>query len=208
MSRILEFSKVPLKSVTDFVKQNHYSHTHTCVCDYNFALTFNGKLAGACLYGKLAGALCWLNGETDHHNYRELTRLVLLDEVPKNSESQFIGWTLRWLRKNTNLAGVISYADPLFGHTGGVYQATNWIYTGKQEAPGPRIAIDGKEVPARTLYKDYGTLGIKSLREKGLNASALPRVAKHRYVYILRPELQSKLKYPRISYPVSGELSG
>jgi len=201
MPRLLDFSRVSLTQVTDFVKLHHYSHTHTCVCDYNFSLAFNGNLAGACLYGKLAGALCWLDGENNHKNYRELTRLVLLDEVPKNSESAFIGWSLAWLKKNTDLIGVISYADPLFGHTGGIYQATNWIYTGKQEAAGPRLAVNGKEVPARTLYKDYGTLSVKLLRAQGINASSLPRVAKHRYVYILRPELRSKLKYPVYPYP-------
>jgi hypothetical protein len=149
--------------------------------------------------------LQFLSGCDNPKQYRELTRLVLLDEVPKNSESKFIGWTLKWLAKNTDLVALISYADPLFGHNGTIYQATNWIYTGVQEAPGPRLAIDGKEVPARTVYKNYKTLSVKILRERGINISSLPRIAKHRYVYILRPELRNGLKYPVFPYPKSKE---
>ena len=52
----------------------------------------------------------------------ELRRLCCIDETPKNTESYFIGRTLRWLRKNTGYKVVVSYADTHHGHEGTIYK--------------------------------------------------------------------------------------
>lgn len=57
----------------------------------------------------------------------ELARLVRVPEL-KLPLSQFVGWSLRWLRKNTDLAYVLSYADSGAGHHGGIYQALSFDY--------------------------------------------------------------------------------
>lgn len=127
----LHFEKCKLKDVSAFIKLNHYSKTYPGGVDFSFRLLWGGKLAGACIFGWMAG-----NPKAKHYpgatpqKTRELMRLVLLDEVPKNSESQFIGWCIRWLKKNTNLQLLISFADPAHGHSGVIYRATNWRYAG------------------------------------------------------------------------------
>ena len=39
----------------------------------------------------------------------ELRRLVCIDDTPKNTESYFIGKTLRWLKHNTDVEVVVSF---------------------------------------------------------------------------------------------------
>src|SRR6267378_5053291 len=132
----LFFERCSLKDVAAFVDTHHYSKTHHKVVPYAFRLIANGVLAGVCLFGMVAGnpkAVQVLRGHENHKDYLELQRLVLLDEVPKNSESRFIAWCLRWLRKNTNVKAIVSFADPRHGHKGIVYRASNWIFIGKQK---------------------------------------------------------------------------
>jgi len=137
-------------------------------------------------------ALCIAEGIDNPLLYRELMRLVLLDEVPKNSESKFIAWCIRWLKKNTNLVGLISFADPKFGHSGIIYKASNWTYCGLQKQDRPRLIINGTELHPRMAYNRHGTSSVKQLKEMGLNIKMLPREPKHRYVYLLQDGLKLK----------------
>ncbi|MEK6882240.1 MAG: hypothetical protein AABY22_21660 [Nanoarchaeota archaeon] len=194
----LHFEKCELKDVSKFIKDNHYSHTYPGGVDYSFRLLYNNQLAGACLFGHMAGnpkALCLIEGYDNPLLYRELMRLVLLDEVPKNSESKFIAWCIRWLKKNTDLIGLISFADPKFGHSGTIYKASNWIYCGLQKGIlRPRMIIEGEEMHPRMAFNKFGTSSIYKLREMGLTIEIQPREPKHRYVYILKLELKNLLK--------------
>jgi hypothetical protein len=195
----LQFSVCSLKDVSAFVKQHHYSKTHHKVVVYAFSLTMNGLLAGACLFGMAAGNIRCMTVLTGHDNprdYLELQRLVLLDEVPKNSESRFIGWCLRWLKKNTGVKAVISFADPAHGHGGTVYRASNWIYTGKQKPARDRIYLDGVEMHPKQFYNIYGTSSLPKLRallpDRAITTGF--RETKHRYVFVLKTELMHLLK--------------
>lgn len=185
----LHFERCALKDVSEFVRKHHYSHTYPGSIDYSFKLLYKEKLAGACLFGYMAGnpkAMCIVEGQESPSSYRELMRLVLLDEVPKNAESRFIGWCIRWLKKNTELLALISFADPAFNHSGIVYKASNWKYCGLQKQDRPRIIIDEIEVHPRMAYNRYGTSSLVKLKEKGLNVRTEPREPKHRFVYLLR----------------------
>lgn len=184
----LQFFPCRLKTVSSFIKEHHYSHTHPGGIEYSFGLLWNGKLAGACVFGWMAG-----NSKAKHlpgydpRHFRELMRLVLLDGVPRNSESRFIGWCLRWLKRHAfNVHVVVSFADPAFGHVGTVYRASNWIYMGLQKLDRPRLIVNGKEVHPRMAYDRYGTSSLVKLREMGMNVKTRFREPKHKFVFVLR----------------------
>ena len=91
-------------------------------------LTF-GAFAGC----KLMGAMTLGAGRTNSYalvvgakpeDCLTLSRLLLSDDLPKNSESRFIGVVLWSLRKNSRLKFMVAYADPSRGHLGIIYQAT------------------------------------------------------------------------------------
>lgn len=118
----------------------------------------------------------------------ELTRLVLLDECPKNSESKFIAWCLRWLGKNTLARRVVSFADPRFGHVGTIYKASNFFYAGLERGHGTRrIFVDEKEYHPKTAFDKWGCSGQKLsalLAPSRVEVKVMPR--KHVYIFNLR----------------------
>lgn len=65
----------------------------------------------------------------------ELTRVALKNHV--STVSKIISLSIKFLRKQSpKLRLIISFADPQQGHHGGIYQAGNWLYSGKSsDAP-------------------------------------------------------------------------
>lgn len=194
----LHFSPCSLRDVSAFVKLHHYSHSHQAT-NILYAFKIQTKschdILGAALFGFMGGnpkAMCVIEGHEDPHEYQELSRLVLLDRLPKNTESCFIAWCIRWLKKHTKLIALISFADPEAGHSGTIYRASNWVYTGLQSSSRNRLIVEGRDVHPRQLYNMYGTSSVVKLRQRGLNMEEKPRIPKHRFVYILREGLKLK----------------
>ena len=182
----LHFSRCALREVSAFVKRHHYSHTHPGGIDYAFRLDYHGLLSGACLFGWQAGnpSAVLIQGY-EPKDFRELMRLVLLDSVPNNSESKFIGWCLRYLKRNTNLIACVSFADPKHGHIGTIYKASNWEYCGLQKPDRPRLIINGDEVHPRMAYDRFGTSSVGLIRKQGFKVELKDREPKHKYIYRL-----------------------
>ena len=201
----LHFSRCSLKDVSQFIKTHHYSHTHPGGISHAFRLDMDGVLSGACVFGYMAGnplgQVVLRNFCDDPSFYRELMRLVLLDEVPYNSETRFVAWCLRWLRDNTDMLAIVSFADPKFGHSGTIYHAGNWVYTGLQKEDRPRLIIDGKEIHPRQCLNKFKTSSVPKLVAAGHRVQQQRREPKHRFVFLLRPDLQPYLKYPRQQKP-------
>lgn len=64
-------------------------------------------------------------------DYRALGRLCVVEEMPKNTESHFIGKCLSWLDKHgPDIDLVFSWADGVLGKPGLIYQASNFYYGG------------------------------------------------------------------------------
>ena len=83
----------------------------------------------------------------------ELRRMACLDECPKNTESYFLGKTHWWLKKNTSIERVISYADQSVGHKGIIYKASGYKLIG-ETAKSKHIFWKGKRYHPRSLTID------------------------------------------------------
>lgn len=141
--------------IRNFIEKWHYSHNiNGLMSDYCFKLMEGDKMVGAMIYGGLAMANCWKKYADNKEDIIELRRLCCIDDTPKNTESYFIGKTLKWLMNNTNIKRVISYADNTFNHTGIIYQATNFKHIGKT-TPGRVIMYKGKRYHDKTIRTKY-----------------------------------------------------
>lgn len=143
------------KDIKDFVETHHYSkNINGVISDYCFSLKDkNGALIGGMIFGRMAMAGQYKKFSENAEDVIELRRLVLIDDTLRNAESYFIGKALKYLKKNTQIKIVVSYADLTHGHSGIVYKASNF----KLHSVSPRqkkISFNGK------LYHD------KSLRTK------------------------------------------
>jgi hypothetical protein len=157
---------------------------------------------GVYLDETLQGALVFTSGP--RYGYRLLSgaapqkvsvlaRLWLSDSLPPNSESRVIGIALRLVRKSTGWKLLLSYADPMVGHAGTIYQATGWIYLGQTE-PNSYIDLDGSLLHPRTVYRSYGSNSISHLRASGINARRSVALGKYRYAYVLDPRWLWRLR--------------
>lgn len=150
----------------------------------------DNNMVGAMIYGKLGMANAWKKYGDDPNEVMELRRLVLVDDTPKNSESYFIGYTLRWLKRNTPVRTVVSYADPNYGHSGVIYRATNFEHVG-MTSPGKVIMYRGKKYHDKAIRTKYkGKLKpfaaeLKKALETG-EAEYVKQLPKHIYVKQLR----------------------
>lgn len=198
-------SPCTVADVFDFVRLNHYSRT--CpkfgIATHCFAVRIEDMLVGAAVFGHQAG-----NAETGSifkppyntkDDCRELKRFVMIDDLPRNSESRFIGESLRWLRRNTDLNGVVSYADPEQDHSGTIYRVSNWEYTGLSN-PSKRLIVDGEEIHRRRATNLYGDCKVSTIEAMGHIVGSRVTKPKHRYVYVLNKALMPFLKYKIIPF--------
>lgn len=143
------------KEIRDFIEKWHYSHNiNGLLSQYCFKLMDGDTMVGAMIYGGLGMANCWKKYAENKEDIIELRRLCCIDDTPKNTESYFIGKTLKWLLKNTSIKKVISYADNTYGHKRIIYQASNFKHLGKT-AKGRVIMWNGKRYHDKTIRTKY-----------------------------------------------------
>jgi|TARA_Y100000114_G_scaffold60183_1_gene55162 hypothetical protein len=179
------------KSIKNFVETWHYSkNINGLKSNYCFGLFDNKNLIGVIMYGQIAMANVWKKYVKKENDLIELRRLCCIDDTPKNTESYFIGFTLRWLKKNTTYSKVISYADKNYNHIGIVYKASNFQFQGMTNK-GRVIVYDKKIYHDKTIRTKYkGKLKpyaqkIKQALKEG-KAYYKNTVGKNIYIYNLR----------------------
>jgi len=183
----IEVCQVPVKEIRRQIVTGHYSGVMPDATQEAFAAYFEGVVVGAVAYGpggnsKTFGAV--IEG-FDSSNARELIRLWVHPEAPKNTASFVVSRSLKMLPESVGL--VVSFADSGQGHQGYVYQSLNFYYLG-MSAEGIRYADKtGTEVTARlaNIYKirnpeKFGKMKLSEIREE-LGWTAVKSHSKHRY---------------------------
>jgi hypothetical protein len=179
------------KEIAKFIEEHHYSKNMNGVnTSYAFKLLDGDKLIGAMIYGRLGMANVWKKYGENIEDVIELKRLCCIDNTLKNTESFFIGKTIRWLKQNTNIKIIVSYADPYYNHEGTIYKATNFKYNGTTY-PAKHILYNNKLYHEKTPRNKYKgklkpyALKIKNALESG-EAVFINTPGKHIYTYNLR----------------------
>jgi len=193
MTRVKEF-KIELcdrSEIKNFIEKWHYSkNINGLKSDFCFKLLDGKNIIGAMIYGGVAMPNVWKKYVNKEEDLIELRRLCCIDNTPKNTESYFIGYTLRWLKKNTNIKRIISYADTTYNHEGTIYKATNFTHFG-MTAKGKVIIYNNKRYHDKTIRTKYkGELKpfakkIKNALETG-EAKYIKTKGKHIYIYNLK----------------------
>lgn len=126
--RLIEVSS---EEATEFVKRWHYSGAASHgVARHGWEV--DGRLIGVSIYD--TGTHPMREGVFGPEHYRRVLhhhRLALTDDAPRFTASQFIGASLKQLRRERpELWAVVTYADLCQGHDGVIYRATNAVVTG------------------------------------------------------------------------------
>lgn len=191
------------KSVVSFIEKHHYSHNVNGIQSYyHFGLFREGNFGLPTMIGAMLYAIPSMPATAAKYNpinpskCMELRRLVCVDDTPTNTESYFIGQTFRWLKQNTDIEVIISFADQHYGHSGVIYKATNFEYLG-ETAPARVLMVDGKEYHSRSLNqhrRPYGRELKRRYDDGDENIFFISRKPKHIYVYYLTRKIKKEIK--------------
>lgn len=116
----------------EIIVANHYSKTwNTPFGAYNFGVfSDDGRLLGAAVFGHLMNPKSYKSiARVKEGQIIELNRLWIDDELGRNTESQVLSKSMKWLRANTDIQIVQSFSDGRLG-VGKTYQASNFGYYG------------------------------------------------------------------------------
>ena len=176
MGRVKDFTVVPtdIATVRDFIETHHYSGNVNGIRIAQCFALYNGEpmqwnLIGGMIYGAFGMANAWKKYGESESDVVELRRLCCIDDTPKNTESYFIGRTLRWMKRNTDYKVVISYADAHYDHVGTIYKASNFEHIGMTAKS--RVIQFGEKTyhdkTIRTFYTNkYGEKRLKPFAER------------------------------------------
>ncbi|WP_051275799.1 XF1762 family protein [Desulfovirgula thermocuniculi] len=122
----LEMRPVPYRIAQAFVERHHYLGYAPPGARACLGVWYGDRLVGVLVFGRPSARL------EDQRHTLELTRMVLLDECPRNSESRALALAVKWVRRNMpGIRRLIAYADPGRGHQGTVYRAAGWRLVGR-----------------------------------------------------------------------------
>ena len=141
-----------------FIADHHYA----VVCPPSSRLflgLFKPELVGVAVWGygiRPLHTIKLLFPSLEVKDYFELCRFCVLDDEPKNTETQFLSKCIAYIKLHFAERKVLfSWADGLRGKPGYVYQAASWLYGGKIKSEF-YITKSGEVVHPRLLITRYG----------------------------------------------------
>lgn len=150
----------------------------------------DGQLKACITYGIPASfQLCFgICGKEYEHQVLELNRLCRTDDFHEPL-SKLVSFSLKELGKIGNFV-IVSFADTAMNHVGYIYQATNFLYTGKTKKRTDRHSADNKH----SRHAD-GNGNFRKIRSP-----------KHRYITFVgtkseKKKMRKNLKYEILPYP-------
>ena len=201
-----------------FVLAHHAFGTYPAA-RVRFGLYHHGELVGVAVFSHPCNDLVLTRVfRCDPVMAVELGRFVLLDSVPGNGETWFLGQCFRHLRR-LDLVGVLTFSDPVprrnvegeivvGGHVGTVFQAHNGLYLGRGTARTLRLLPDGRVLSDRAIQKiRSGEPGWKYAAAELCHFGASP-VGEGRRAWLAEwlPRLTRPLPHPgnhRYAWPLS-----
>lgn len=127
----------------------------------------------------------------------ELVRVALTAHI--TPVSRLITIALKMLKKQSSeLRLVVSFADPVHNHHGGVYQAGNWLYTGETSG-ATQWFHQGKWKHNREVTSGAFGKGGAIKDYQSLPSRELP--GKHRYLYPLDDAMRAQIAPLAKPYP-------
>ncbi len=100
-------------------------------------------------------------------DYWEIGKLCVADELPKNTESEFISKCIKYVKKkHPQIKLIYTWADGMLGKAGYVYQASNFLYGGFIWTD-TYFSDKGEKIHPRTTGKIGGRPSLKKQKELG-----------------------------------------
>lgn len=201
--------KIYWSQAAPWIKERHYAKRAPTGNAYG--LFIDGVIYGVCTYSSMipnvAASVC---GEEYSKHVLELSRLIIEEGMPPNTLSNFVARTFKLLEPPKI---IVSYSDRNQHHTGYIYQALNFIYTGLG-GDSREFIMNGKQVSTRpeglrkwmknqSLEYDPELTIAENVEKFG--GEVIKITTKHRYVYFVGDKRQKKTLQKALKWPVVNE---
>lgn len=175
------------------VEQYHYARAASSIIVYRHGLFRHdsARCWGVALWIPPTRSCAEASYDGDWQRVLTLHRLVCVPEAPRNAASFLIGQSIKIIRRDAIWECLLTYADPIEGHTGAIYRATNWEYIGLSDVETRWVDKNGRIV-ARKCGTHTRTNG--EMLELGYTPVAAS--AKHKYRMILGPAKKKQMELP------------
>lgn len=198
---MIELRKSTPKAIKYACLHFHYAKCVPSV-SYGYNVYQDGEWCGVILFGlgatpNIASPFGCVQGEV-----LELVRVALNGKQKTTSEC--VAAALKKLHDDApQIKIVVSYADADQNHVGTIYQATNWIYLGKQnEGQRSAFIIHGKKTHPRTIGSAGGVQSIKWVRENlDPNAVEFYTKGKEKYIFVFNKRNRKEWAKQAKPYP-------
>lgn len=154
----------------------------------------DGTFKGVVIFSRGANANMLKEYQLSSIEGCELARVALKDHTAP--VSQIVSIAVKMLKKACpGLRIIISYADDRQGHVGGIYQAGNWVYTGRVSST-PEYFVNGRWMHNRTVSSLFGC-------RANIPAGTQQRPGGYRYKYLfpLDTGMAAQIEKLRKPYP-------
>jgi GR25 family glycosyltransferase involved in LPS biosynthesis len=132
INKIIQINK---KDANDFISKHHYRKIMPKLNKVFYGGFVEDRLVAVITFGwgtQPLNTIKKIFPSLTTKDYFEIGRLCLLDELPRNSESEFMAKVFKILKVDyPELKVVFSWSDGIMGKPGFVYQASNFLYAGK-----------------------------------------------------------------------------
>ena len=184
------------------VKHWHYSTSLPVPPRTTFGVWEHSKFIGTVIYSRGASPDLGRPYGLTQTECCELTRVALAEHAAP--VSQIVAESISALRAHSpGLRLIVSFADPHYGHHGGIYQAGNWLYLGETASSIEYRDKNGKRWHPRQLSSTgvRKQFGVERAAPKPSDMTQVKTPGKHRYVMPLDRAMRRKLQKVAQPYP-------
>lgn len=177
----------------------HYSRRMPIGALVKIGVWESGRFIGAVIFGRGASPKLGCRWGLDPAENCELVRVALTKHCAP--VSQILAQSVRLLKKHCpGLRLIISFADPAAGHHGGVYQASNWIYTGTTSS-STEAFHEGRWKHQREISGGAFGQPAKLTRAQVKRLPTRQKPGKHRYLLPLDASVRKVVTLSAKPYP-------
>lgn len=117
-----------------FVDRHHYSNVMPSITKHYLGAFQDGEMVGVLTLGwgtRPRHTIQRIFPDLITTDYLEIGKMAMSDQMPRNSESQFLSAVVKWMQKHLpEVQFLYTWADGMVGKPGYVYQASNFWYGG------------------------------------------------------------------------------
>jgi hypothetical protein len=130
---MMELKEISKDDAYPLIYHNHYSKVMPRLTKHYLGVFDDRELVGVLTLGwgtQPRQTINKLFPGLGTESYYEIGKMCMLERMPRNSESQMLSRTFKWMKENTDKLFLYTWADGIVGKPGYVYQAANFLYGG------------------------------------------------------------------------------